>query len=69
MNVKVLEKLNHHNDADKENQIIQSLDEIVQDGIHQLRETVYQQSTGAIYVTPSHQFPLGGILPASRRAA
>lgn len=26
-------------------------------------------STGAIYVTPSHQFPLGGILPASRRAA
>lgn len=25
-------------------------------------------STGAIYVTPSHQFPLGGILPASRRA-
>ncbi|HHV99862.1 MAG TPA: PLP-dependent aminotransferase family protein [Clostridiaceae bacterium] len=27
------------------------------------------QSTGPIYVTPSHQFPLGGILPASRRAA
>ncbi|MCO1604333.1 MocR-like pyridoxine biosynthesis transcription factor PdxR [Desulfosporosinus nitroreducens] len=26
-------------------------------------------STGPIYVTPSHQFPLGGILPASRRAA
>lgn len=25
-------------------------------------------SSGAIYVTPSHQFPLGGILPASRRA-
>jgi GntR family transcriptional regulator / MocR family aminotransferase len=25
-------------------------------------------STGTIYVTPSHQFPLGGILPASRRA-
>ena len=24
---------------------------------------------GAVYVTPSHQFPLGGILPASRRAA
>ena len=24
---------------------------------------------GAIYVTPSHQFPLGGILPAARRAA
>lgn len=28
----------------------------------------YCGSTGAIYVTPSHQFPLGGILPASRRA-
>jgi GntR family transcriptional regulator/MocR family aminotransferase len=27
------------------------------------------QSIGSIYVTPSHQFPLGGILPASRRAA
>lgn len=26
-----------------------------------------QQAT-AVYVTPSHQFPLGGILPASRRA-
>ncbi len=26
------------------------------------------QSPGPIYVTPSHQFPLGGILPASRRA-
>ena len=25
-------------------------------------------STGPIYVTPSHQFPLGGILPATRRA-
>ncbi len=25
--------------------------------------------TGAVYVTPSHQFPLGGILPASRRSA
>lgn len=24
---------------------------------------------GPVYVTPSHQFPLGGILPASRRAA
>ncbi len=24
---------------------------------------------GAVYVTPSHQFPLGGILPAARRAA
>lgn len=27
------------------------------------------QSISLIYVTPSHQFPLGGILPASRRAA
>lgn len=27
------------------------------------------KSAGAVYVTPSHQFPLGGILPASRRAA
>ncbi len=27
------------------------------------------QGAGAIYVTPSHQFPLGGILPAQRRAA
>ncbi len=27
------------------------------------------QSTGPVYVTPSHQFPLGGILPASRRAS
>ncbi len=26
------------------------------------------QNVGPIYVTPSHQFPLGGILPASRRA-
>jgi len=26
-------------------------------------------SAGAVYVTPSHQFPLGGILPAARRAA
>jgi GntR family transcriptional regulator/MocR family aminotransferase len=25
-------------------------------------------SAGAVYVTPSHQFPLGGILPAARRA-
>lgn len=24
---------------------------------------------GSVYVTPSHQFPLGGILPAARRAA
>ena len=28
-----------------------------------------QQNAGGVYVTPSHQFPLGGILPASRRAA
>lgn len=27
------------------------------------------KNTGLIYVTPSHQFPLGGILPASRRAS
>ncbi len=27
------------------------------------------KNAGAIYVTPSHQFPLGGILSASRRAA
>jgi GntR family transcriptional regulator/MocR family aminotransferase len=27
------------------------------------------QGAGAVYVTPSHQFPLGGILPAARRAA
>jgi GntR family transcriptional regulator/MocR family aminotransferase len=26
-------------------------------------------NAGAVYVTPSHQFPLGGILPAFRRAA
>ncbi|MBE0601237.1 MAG: PLP-dependent aminotransferase family protein, partial [Firmicutes bacterium] len=27
------------------------------------------QTVSAVYVTPSHQFPLGGILPADRRAA
>ncbi|MDD2619734.1 MAG: PLP-dependent aminotransferase family protein [Syntrophomonadaceae bacterium] len=27
------------------------------------------EGVGAAYITPSHQFPLGGILPASRRAA
>jgi len=27
------------------------------------------QNVAAVYVTPSHQFPLGGILPAGRRAA
>ncbi|MGE4485382.1 MAG: PLP-dependent aminotransferase family protein [Oscillospiraceae bacterium] len=27
------------------------------------------RDASAVYVTPSHQFPLGGILPASRRAA
>ena len=33
-------------------------------------QTAYLQNKGAcaVYVTPSHQFPLGGILPASRRA-
>ncbi len=30
---------------------------------------LHGQSVAAVYVTPSHQFPLGGILPASRRAA
>ena len=28
-----------------------------------------ETDVGAVYVTPSHQFPLGGILPASRRAS
>lgn len=28
-----------------------------------------KESACAVYVTPSHQFPLGGILPASRRAS
>jgi GntR family transcriptional regulator / MocR family aminotransferase len=28
-----------------------------------------ESGAGAVYVTPSHQFPLGGILPADRRAA
>lgn len=34
-------------------------------------QTEYLQGNGAcaVYVTPSHQFPLGGVLPASRRAA
>jgi Signal transduction histidine kinase len=41
MNVKVLEKLNQNN-TDKEQQILQSLDDIVQDGIIQLRETVFE---------------------------
>ncbi len=41
MNIKVLERLNH-NDTEKEKKIINSLDEIVQDGINQLRETVFQ---------------------------
>lgn len=40
MNIKVLEILNH-SDPDKEKKIIQSLDAIVQDGIQQLRETVF----------------------------
>jgi GntR family transcriptional regulator/MocR family aminotransferase len=30
---------------------------------------LHSQSIAAVYVTPSHQFPLGGILPARRRAA
>lgn len=37
---------------------------------HQGLQTEYLQGSAAcaIYVTPSHQFPLGGILPAGRRA-
>ena len=31
--------------------------------------SLYDQSISAVYVTPSHQFPLGGILPAGRRTA
>jgi GntR family transcriptional regulator / MocR family aminotransferase len=30
--------------------------------------TIKGQALSAVYVTPSHQFPLGGILPADRRA-
>lgn len=38
---------------------------------HGLQTDLLPPSEGvaAVYVTPSHQFPLGGILPASRRAA
>lgn len=32
-------------------------------------EAICKEQHGPVYVTPSHQFPLGGILPASRRAA
>ncbi len=32
-------------------------------------ELLARQELSAIYVTPSHQFPLGGILPAGRRTA
>ncbi|GAB6110156.1 hypothetical protein JCM19376_41120 [Fusibacter bizertensis] len=31
--------------------------------------SLYGRSISAVYVTPSHQFPLGGFLPANRRAA
>lgn len=31
-------------------------------------ENVHKKTAWGIYVTPSHQFPLGGILPAGRRA-
>lgn len=31
--------------------------------------TLKDKDISAVYVTPSHQFPLGGILPAGRRAA
>lgn len=34
-----------------------------------LIEPLNDQNVSAVYVTPSHQFPLGGILPAPRRAA
>lgn len=37
---------------------------------HGLRTDFLERNSAcAIYVTPSHQFPLGGILPAARRAA
>ncbi|WP_310550017.1 MocR-like pyridoxine biosynthesis transcription factor PdxR [Paenibacillus glufosinatiresistens] len=32
-------------------------------------DTLEGKPLSAVYVTPSHQFPLGGILPASRRAS
>jgi GntR family transcriptional regulator/MocR family aminotransferase len=32
-------------------------------------EPLEGQQVAAVYVTPSHQFPLGGVLPAPRRAA
>lgn len=32
-------------------------------------EELNHNRAGAVYVTPSHQFPMGGILPAARRAA
>jgi GntR family transcriptional regulator/MocR family aminotransferase len=32
-------------------------------------EYLKEKNVAAIYITPSHQFPLGGILPAGRRAA
>jgi GntR family transcriptional regulator/MocR family aminotransferase len=32
-------------------------------------ELLENRNASAVYVTPSHQFPLGGILPASRRAS
>ncbi len=31
--------------------------------------TLHKRNISAVYVTPSHQFPLGGILPANRRTA
>lgn len=31
--------------------------------------SLYGRNISAVYVTPSHQFPLGGILPANRRTA
>jgi len=33
-----------------------------------MTQYLYSKDACAVYVTPSHQFPLGGILPAARRA-
>jgi GntR family transcriptional regulator/MocR family aminotransferase len=35
---------------------------------HGMRTGLLRDTTAAVYATPSHQFPLGGILPAQRRA-
>jgi GntR family transcriptional regulator/MocR family aminotransferase len=36
---------------------------------HGMRTELLRDTAASVYVTPSHQFPLGGILPAERRAA